>query len=119
MDDLDPHLAILLRDFVRLCPENAPLEPDDWTGLYEMCVFIHEHSIPFAPSSFWEFLIQHGCSANKATAMSQQYSQCLHELKLTDDGPQASVPPLDETPTAKGAEGDFLNKGATDASIPI
>ena len=27
MDHLDPHLTILLKDFVRLCPEDAGLAP--------------------------------------------------------------------------------------------
>jgi hypothetical protein len=119
MDQIDPHLEILLQDFVRLCPEDAPLEPDNWTGLHEICVFIYEQDIQFAPSTFQDFLIHHGCSENKATSVSRQYSQCLQALKLAGDGPQASAQQLEDAPTEKGPDGHSLNRGATDASVPI
>ena len=86
MDQIDPHLEILLQDFVRLCLENPPLDPGDWTGLHEICVFIHEHGITFASSTFRDFLIHHGCSEHTAMSMSHRYSQCRHELNgATDD----------------------------------
>ena len=91
MDQVDPHLEILLQDFVRLCPEDAPLESDDWTGLQEICVFIQDQGIQFAPSTFRQFLIQHGCSENKATAVSHHYNQRLHALKLAGDAPPTSA----------------------------
>ena len=32
MENLDPHLEILLQDFVRLCSEETAPEQEDWTG---------------------------------------------------------------------------------------
>ncbi len=119
MEQVDAHLKILLQDFVRLCPEDTPLEGDDWAGLHEICVFIHEQEIQCAPSTFRDFLIQHGCSENKATAVSQYYSHYLHQLKVRGHDPQTSVQKLDETPTQTGAEAHAHNQGATDVSVPI
>ena len=84
MDDLDPHLTILLKDFVRLCPGGAPLEEEDWAGLYELCVFVHEQAIPCTASSFTEYLLQHDCSARKATFLGHQVGHFLHLLRLRD-----------------------------------
>jgi hypothetical protein len=89
MTQIDPHLGILLQDFVRLCPDDAPLAPDDWNGLHEICAFIHGQGIQCEPSTFQEFLIQHGSSEHKATAVSQRYGQCLHQLEGVTD---ATIP---------------------------
>lgn len=98
---------------------DAPLEADDWTGLHEIYVFIYEQGIQCVPSTFRDFLIQHGYSENKARAVSQHYSQYLHQLKVRGHDPQTSVQKLDETPTQTGAEAHSQNKGATDVSVPI
>jgi hypothetical protein len=119
MDQIDPHLEILLQEFVRLCPEDIPLEPDNWTGLHEICVFIHEHAIQCSASTFRDVLIHHGCSEHKATAVSRHYRQCLHQLKGGDHGPQASVQQRDDAPTENGPDGHALTTGAADASISV
>jgi len=84
VNDLDPHLKILLEDFVRLCPEDAPLEQDDWSGLYEICLFVHEQNIACTASTIQEYLVEQGCPARKATFLSHQYGHFLHILKLRD-----------------------------------
>ena len=94
MDDLDPHLKILLADFVRLCPEDAPLEQDDWTGLYEICLFIHEQDILCPASSIREYLLQQGCSPRKATFVGHRFGHFIHILKLHDQRKQSSIKPL-------------------------
>ena|SRR5688500_19015494 len=119
MDQIDPHLEILLQEFVRLCPEDIPLEPGDWTGLHEICVFIHEQAIQCSASTFQDVLIHHGCSEQKATAVSRLFSQCLHQLKSGDHGPRASAQQRDDAPSEDGLDGHALTKGAADASIPI
>jgi hypothetical protein len=92
MDNLDPHLTILLDDFVRLSPGEAPLEDEDWTGLYEICLFIHEQAIPCTGSSFRDYLFHHGCSARKATFLGQQARHFANILKLRDRRAIAPVP---------------------------
>ena len=92
MNPIDPHLEILLQDSVRLCPEDVPLKPDDWTGLQEISVFVHEQGIECAASTLRDYLLEHGCSAGKATAVSQHYPQRLHLLKMRSDGPQGASP---------------------------
>ena len=101
MDDLDPHLTILLKDFVRLCPGRAPLEEEDWAGLYELCVFVHEQAIPCTASSFTEYLLQHDCSARKATFLGHQVGHFLHLLRLHDQRSN----PSSATSRAQGGNG--------------
>ncbi len=96
MDDLDPHLTILLQDFVRLCPEDAPLEPDDWTGLYEISLFVHEQGIRCTASMIRDYLIRHGCSLRKATFLSHQYGHFLHLLKLRDERTTPAAKSVDD-----------------------
>jgi hypothetical protein len=96
MDDLDPHLKILLNDFARLCPEDAPLEQDDWTGLYEISLFVHEQAIRCPASSIGEYLIQQGCSPSKAIFVGHQYGHFLHILKLRDQRTPLSAEPRGE-----------------------
>ena len=93
MDNLDPHLTILLEDFVRLCPGDAPLEEEDWTGLYEICLFVHEQAIPCTPSSLREYLLEHGCSARKATYLGHQFGHFFHILTLRDRRNPSSAKP--------------------------
>jgi hypothetical protein len=93
MDNLDPHLAILLEDFVRLCPGDAPLEEVDWTGLYEICLFIHDQTIPCTPSSLREYLLGQGCSERKATILGYQAGHFLHILRLHDQRKSSSAKP--------------------------
>jgi hypothetical protein len=91
MDNRDPHLAILLEDFVRLCPGDAPLEQEDWAGLYEICWFIHEEAIPCTASSLREYLLEHGCSPRKATFVGHQVGHFLHILTLRDQRTPSSA----------------------------
>ena len=95
MDHLDPHLEILLHEFVRLCPEDAALEQDNWTGLYEICLFVHELEVMPPAWTIRDYLVTHGCSLRKATFVSHQYGHFLHLLKLRDQ--RKNAPP-------KGAE---------------
>ena len=95
MDHLDPHLEILLHEFVRLCPEDAALEQDNWTGLYEICLFVHELEVMPPAWTIRDYLVTHGCSLRKATFVSHQYGHFLHLLKLRDQ--RKTAPP-------KGAE---------------
>ena len=92
MDDRDPHLTILLKDFMRLSPGDAPLEEEDWAGLYELCLFVHEQAIPCTASSFREYLFQHGCSARKATFLGQQFGHFSNILSLRDQRKPPSPP---------------------------
>jgi hypothetical protein len=105
MDDLDPHLTILLTDFVRLCPGDAPLEEEDWAGLYELCLFVHEQAIPCTASSFREYLLQHGCSARKATFLGQQFGHFSNILSLRDQRRSPS-------PTLHGKTGSGASENA-------
>ena len=93
MDHLDPHLEILLHEFVRLCPEDAALEQDNWTGLYEICLFVHELEVMPPAWTIRDYLVTHGCSLRKATFVSHQYGHFLHLLKLRDQRKHA--PPKD------------------------
>ena len=93
MDHLDPHLAILLEDFVRLCLGDAPLEEADWTGLYEISLFVHEQAIPCTPPALLEYLLEHGCSARKATYLGHQFGHFFHLLKLRDQRNPSSAKP--------------------------
>ena len=68
MDDLDPPLKILLKDFVRLCPEAAPLEHDDSAGLYEICLFVHEQKIICSASTIEAYLVEKGCSPRRRSS---------------------------------------------------
>ena len=105
MDDLDPHLTILLQDFVRLCPGEAPLEEEDWTGLYEICLFVHEQAIPCMASSFMEYLLEHGCSTRKARFLGQQFGHFSNLLSLRDQ----RKPP---SPTPREKRGNGASEGA-------
>jgi hypothetical protein len=96
MDDLDPHLNILLKDFIRLCPDDAPLEQDDWTGLYEICLFVHTQGIQCTASAIGEFLLRHGCSSRKTTFVSHQYRHFLNILRLHDERTHSPTMHLNE-----------------------
>ena len=96
MDHINPHLEILLQEFVRLCPEDAALEQDHWTGLYEICLFVHEQEVMPPVWTIRDYFVTHGCSLRKATFLSHQYGHFLHILKLKDQRKQASAAPLDE-----------------------
>ena len=100
MDELDPHLKILLADFGRLCPDDAPLEQDHWNGLYEITLFVHEQGIRCPASMMREYMIHHGCSPRKAAYLSHQYGQFLHILRLRDERTHAAGRRVDETGTA-------------------
>jgi hypothetical protein len=93
MDNLDPHFTILLEDFVRLCPGDAAIEQEDWAGLYEICLFMHEQTIPHTASSLREYLLKHGCSPRKATFVAHQVGHFLHILTLRDQRNPSSAKP--------------------------
>ncbi len=105
MDPLDPHLKILLEDLVRLCPEDAPLEQDDWSGLFEICLFVHEQEITCPASTIREYLVEQGCSARKATVLSHQFGHFLHILKLRDQRKLSSTKPLGKAGNGAREEG--------------
>ena len=92
MNDLDPHLEILMQDFVRLCPDDAPLEQDDWAGLQEICGFIHKQDIQCTAATFGEYLLHQGVSPHKATVITAQYDRCLQQLTAGDQRPHAQGP---------------------------
>ena len=94
MDDLDHPLKILLKDFVRLCPEDAPLEQDDWAGLYEICLFVHEQKITCPASTIRTYLVEQGCSERKAIFLSRQYGHFLQLLTLRDQRTSSPTQPL-------------------------
>jgi hypothetical protein len=70
MEQIDPHLEILLQEFVRLSPEDAPLEQDTWTGLYEICLFAYEQEMMPPAWTIRDYFVTHGCSLRKATFLS-------------------------------------------------
>ena len=84
MNQLDPHLEILLQEFMRVCPETG-LKQDDWRGLYEICLFAQEHDVAPPARTLREYLCRHGCSLQKATFLSNQYGHLINILKLKDE----------------------------------
>jgi len=96
MDHLDPHLEVLLHEFVRLCPEDAPLEQDHWRGLYEICLFVHEQEVMPPAWTIRDYLVTNGCSLRKATLLSHQYGHLLNILKLRDERKNAPPKQLNE-----------------------
>ena len=94
MEQVDPHLEILLEEFVRVCPEDAPLEQDHWKGLYEICLFVHEQELMPPAWTIRDYFVTHGCSLRKATFLSHQYGHFLNILKLRDQRRPSSTDPL-------------------------
>jgi len=84
MDQLDPHLEILLQEFTRVCPE-AGLKQEDWRALYEICLFAQEHDIAPPARTLRDYLFSHGCSLPKATFLSNQYGHLVNILNLRDE----------------------------------
>lgn len=86
MTTVDPHLTILLDDFVRLCPGDAPLEEEDWTGLYEICLFLHDQAIPYTASSLRGYLLEWMLSAQGDVCCSpgRPFSSYPHIARPTE-----------------------------------
>ena len=105
MDQVDPHLEILLQEFVRLCPEDAPLEQDHWAWLYEICLFVHEQDIVCPALAIRQYFVQHGCSQRKATFLSHQYGHFLQILTLRDQRKPSSAKRLNGASDALWEEG--------------
>jgi hypothetical protein len=90
MDQLDPHLEILLQEFTRVCPETG-LKQEDWRGLYEICLFAQEHDVAPTDRTIRDYLVSHGCSLQKATFLSNQYGHLINILKLRDERKNGSI----------------------------
>ena len=50
MENLDPHLEILLQDFVRLCSEDTAPKEDHEVALNEIALFVYEERLHYAGS---------------------------------------------------------------------
>ena len=83
MDQLDPHLEILLHEFTRVCPEGA-LQQNGWRGLYEICLYAYGQDVAPSPRAIRDYLMTHGCSLQKATFLSHQYGHFIKILRLRD-----------------------------------
>ena len=97
MANLDPHLAILLQDFVRVCSEGTTPSHDHGAALNEIALFVHDERLHCAGSDIREYLLQHGYSGNRVTFLCEQYDRMLQALHRHDRWSETPAAPLSDT----------------------
>lgn len=96
MENMDPHLEILLQDFVRLYPENTAPGQDHGAAINEIARFVNKERIDCMGSDIRDHLFQQGYTPSKATFLGDQYDRVLQALQRHDRRSQAPAQPLGE-----------------------
>ncbi len=78
----------LLKDFAAVC-SAVTLRPDDWPRFYALTVHVHRHHLHIDPRTVRDYLVNQGCSLQKASWLSAQYQHFLELLAWYDQHKQA------------------------------
>lgn len=74
----------LLEEFAHACSTPMMYE-DDWSQLYEIAIHLHTHHLVPPPSVVRDFLMDKGCTMQKAGFLSNQLGHFTTLLKRFDD----------------------------------
>jgi hypothetical protein len=97
MESLDPHLEILLQDFVRLCSEDTVPGEDCGAALHEIALFVHDERLHCSGSDIRDYLLEQGYPVSRSTFFGEQYDRLLQGLQRDTRRSQRPARPLDET----------------------
>ena len=106
MENLDPHLEILLQDFARLCSDDTAPGEDHEAALNEIALFVHDERLHCAGSDIRDYLLQEGYLPSMATFLGEQYDGFFQALQRHDRRSEAPAQPL-------GERGDHQKGNAT------
>ena len=89
MENIDPHLEILLQNFVRLCSDDTASGEEHGAALHEIALFVHDEHLHYAGSDMRDYLLQKGHPASRAALFGEQYDRSLQGLHDTrrSEGP--------------------------------
>ncbi|WP_447603039.1 hypothetical protein [Nitrospira sp. Nam80] len=103
----------MLAAFADTCPRPT-LGEDDWERLYYLALYLHRRGLNTEHRTIRNYLIERGCSMQKASWISAQYRHFRRLLALYDaehqtqtsvqqESPQSGRPPMEEaTPRPPG-----------------
>jgi hypothetical protein len=97
MEDLDPHLEILLQDFARLCSEDTAPDEDYRTALHEIALFVHDERLHCSGSDIRDYLLEQGYPVSRATFFGEEYDPLLQRLQRDNPRSERPARPLEET----------------------
>ena len=97
MENMDPHLEILLQDFIRLCPEDTAPGQDGGAAFNEIALFVHDERLHCSGSDIRQYLLQQGYSGSRATFFGEQYDRLLQGLQQDTRRSERPAQPLGGT----------------------
>jgi hypothetical protein len=80
---MDEAAEKLLKHFAQVC-SNVTLSPDDWRYLYRFTLDNHRRGLNTDQRAVRDYLLEHGCSLQKASWLGAQYQHFIKLLSLYD-----------------------------------
>ncbi len=81
---MDTRVEALLEDLAKLCSTVA-LHQDDWKKLYAVSLCAHARGGVPDPRTMKRYLMDHGCSIQKAGFLSRQFDHLCTVLRMYDE----------------------------------
>lgn len=97
MENLDPHLEILLQDFVRLSSEDTAPAENHGAALHEIALFVHDERLHCTGSGIRDYLLEQGYPVSRATFFGEEYDRLLQGLQQDTRRSERPAQPLGET----------------------
>jgi hypothetical protein len=95
---MDQWARELLEEFAHAC--STPLmHEDDWSQLYEIAIHMHRQHVVPPPRIVRDFLVNKGCTKQKAGVLSTQLGHFTTLLKRFDER-RSGIPPSTPKPHA-------------------
>ena len=80
---MDTTAQEMLTGLANACP-RITIHAEDWERLYQFMLYVHQCGLNTEHRAIRDYLIQHGCSMQKATWLSGQYRHFTKLLSLYD-----------------------------------
>ena len=81
---MDKATIELLHDFATMACPRVSLEQDDWQRLYHFTLDVHRRGVNMHPRAIRDYLVNYGCSLQKASWVSGHYLRFAELLGFYD-----------------------------------
>ena len=97
MENLDPHLEILLQAFVRCCSDDTALGEDHGVALSEIARFVQDERLHCTGSDIRDYVLEQGYPVSRATFFGEEYDRLLQGLQQDTRLSETPAEPLGGT----------------------